>query len=91
MKKLSARRKKPSWGRGFFASRIGRMWRCRTEWLSCVAKRWSRDPPSGLKPQAMASASISVDLPEPFSPTMKVTRGWNFRLRVLRTTGRLNG
>jgi len=91
LKKLSARRKKPSWGFGCIASRIARMCRCRLEWLSCVAKRWSFDPPSGLKPQATASASIRVDLPEPFSPTRKVTRGWKSMRSVLFTTGRLKG
>jgi len=32
-----------------------------------------REPPSVLNPQQRAKASINVDLPEPFSPIMKVT------------------
>jgi len=35
------------------------------------------DPPSGLSPKATAIASIKVDLPDPFSPTKKVTLGCN--------------
>jgi hypothetical protein len=31
------------------------------------------DPPSGLRPKAIATASTMVDLPEPFSPTRNVT------------------
>ena len=33
-------------------------------------------PPSALKPYATAIASRSVDLPVPFSPTKKVTGGF---------------
>ena len=33
------------------------------------------EPPSGSSPNAIATASTSVDLPEPFSPTRKVTPG----------------
>jgi len=36
-----------------------------------------RLPPSGLKPAATAIASISVDLPLPFSPARSVTCGWS--------------
>ena len=36
-----------------------------------------RLPPSGFKPHSIAIASSSVDLPDPFSPTKKVTFGWN--------------
>src|SRR5690242_18363530 len=38
--------------------------------VECIAPR---DPPSAFSPCTPASASISVDLPEPFSPTRKVT------------------
>ena len=37
--------------------------------VECMAPR---DPPSGLIPYARASASTSVDFPDPFSPTRKV-------------------
>lgn len=39
------------------------------------AKRKFWLPPSGLNPHATASASTTVDLPEPFSPTRNVTPG----------------
>ena len=44
-----------------------------SEWVALVEKRKFRVPPSGLKPQHRANASSSVDFPEPFSPTRKVT------------------
>jgi hypothetical protein len=47
-------------------------------------------PSWGLKPDAMASASISVDLPEPFSPTMNVTPGAGAK-RARSCTGGTNG
>jgi hypothetical protein len=40
-----------------------------------VARLKLRLPPSGLSPQATAMASSWVDLPEPFSPMRKLTRG----------------
>ena len=43
---------------------------------SLVVKLKLRLPPSGLRPDATATASSSVDLPEPFSPTRNVTLGW---------------
>jgi len=36
-------------------------------------------------------ASIKVDFPDPFSPTKKVTLGWNGRSRRCRIDGRLYG
>ena len=48
---------------------------CSPEWVSRVEKAKFREPPSGLKPRARATASSKVDLPLPFSPTKKVT-GW---------------
>ncbi|PZP61059.1 MAG: hypothetical protein DI597_10815 [Pseudoxanthomonas spadix] len=36
-------------------------------------------PPSALKPRATAIATNGVDLPLPFSPTMKVSAGWKAR------------
>jgi hypothetical protein len=51
------------------------MWLCRAECDARLLKLKFRDPPSALKPQATARASIRVDLPEPFSPIRKVTRG----------------
>jgi hypothetical protein len=41
--------------------------------LANVVRWWLRLPPSGLNPQHSASASSSVDLPLPFSPTKNVT------------------
>src|SRR4051794_33304673 len=55
------------------------------------AKLKFRLPPSGFSPQATATASRRVDLPEPFSPTRKVTFGWNGRVVSPRTAGRLYG
>ena len=46
---------------------------CRSLCVANVSKRRLRLPPSALKPAATASASISVDLPEPLSPTSTVT------------------
>ena len=68
---VSARRKKPHldaasprWTRSACPSgdSVGRV-AC----IECV------DPPSGLSPNAIATASTRVDLPDPFSPTRKVT------------------
>jgi len=50
-----------------------------------------REPPSALKPAATARASRRVDLPLPFSPTMKVTARWSGSVSSVRTAGRLNG
>ena len=67
------------------------MKRCSGECDARVAKLKLRLPPSALKPQASASASIRVDLPDPFSPTRKVTLGWNTNSSKWRTAGRLKG
>jgi hypothetical protein len=64
LKKLSARRKKPSLGRR--APFAMRRYSCSSEWDWRVPKRKFLVPPSGLKPHATAIASSSVDLPEHF-------------------------
>jgi len=89
LKKLSARRKKPS--RGSAMPRTRRRCACNPECDSRVAKRKLRLPPSALKPIATAIASSRVDLPEPFSPTKKVTCGCRGNRPSARTTGRENG
>ncbi len=48
-------------------------------------------PPSGLKPALMAMASISVDLPEPLSPTRNVTARLNSSRGSVLTAGMANG
>lgn len=53
--------------------RTRRSLRYKPEWVSRLENRKFREPPSGLKPQATAMASSSVDFPLPFSPTKKVT------------------
>src|SRR5438132_3463720 len=50
-----------------------------------------RVPPSGLNPAATASASTSVDFPEPFSPTRKVARGLSTSVPRRPTAGMQNG
>src|SRR6266446_812828 len=71
LKKLSARRKNPSFGRRVdFTSR---RWVCSSECDARVENRKLTVPPSGLKPHAAAIASSKVDLPHPFSPMMNVT------------------
>jgi len=50
--------------------------------------KWKlREPPSGLKPAAMAMASTSVGLPLPFSSTRKVTSGWKSSVSSARIAG----
>ncbi len=44
-----------------------------------------------MKPQEAAIASNSVDLPEPFSPTRKVTGERSVNSPRCRTAGRENG
>ena len=44
-------------------------------------------PPSGLKPAAIAIASMTVDLPLPFSPTKKVTLGCSSKVERSRKAG----
>jgi hypothetical protein len=44
-------------------------------------------PPCALKPLAIARASTSVDFPDPFSPTMKVTPGSGRNAARSRTAG----
>ena len=53
--------------------RTTEMHRCRLECVSRVEKEKFLEPPSGLKPQATATASSRVDFPVPFSPTRKAT------------------
>src|SRR6185436_8595869 len=55
LKKLSARRKKPSRGRGKPLATCNK--RCSSEWEGRVSNRKFLEPPSGLKPQATAIAS----------------------------------
>src|SRR2546426_209158 len=50
-----------------------------------------RLPPSALKPAATAIASISVDLPLPFSPASSVTWGSRSRSASCRIAGIENG
>jgi len=52
-----------------------RRYSCNSECEPRVPKRKFFVPPSGLKPRETAMASSSVDLPDPFSPTKKVTFG----------------
>jgi hypothetical protein len=47
--------------------------------------------PQRLNPQLVAIASSRVDLPLPFSPTMKVTLGCSFRVPSSFTAGSENG
>jgi hypothetical protein len=56
-----------------------------------VQKRKFFEPPSGLKPQATAIASSRVDLPQPFSPIRKVTRGWRSSTSKCRTADKEKG
>ena len=50
-----------------------------------------RVPPSGLNPNAIASASIRVDLPVPLSPTRNVTGAVNSSVDSERIAGMQNG
>jgi len=85
---LSARRKKPERTREGRGSRYS----FSSEWLARVAKSSSfSEPPSALKPSDTASASSSVLLPLPFSPTKKVTDGCSFSPCSPRTAGREKG
>ena len=89
LKKLSARKKKPSVGRGTpLATRRNR---CSSECDSRVPNRKFLEPPSALNRKANAMASNRVDLPEPFSPTKNVTAGWNSNRSKCRTAGRQKG
>jgi len=56
-----------------------------------VEKLKFRDPPSALNPRATDTASRSVDLPVPFSPTRKVTSGSNWSSSRWRTAGIVKG
>src|SRR5688572_12325862 len=89
LKKLSARRKNMSRGRRGPRRRI--RWSQSGECEARVAKLKLRLPPSALRPAATAIASISVDLPLPFSPTRNVTFGCSASVSSCRTAGRLNG
>src|ERR1051325_10494548 len=89
LKKLSARRKKPSRGRA--TPRATRRNRCSSECDSRVPNLKFFEPPSALKPQATAMASSSVDLPEPFSPTKNVTAGCSSRVSNGRTAANEKG
>src|SRR3569833_3435108 len=88
LKRLSARRKKPS--RGRFELFISLKYSCTTECEARVPNRKFFVPPSGLKHQATTRASIRVDLPLPFSPTRKVTAVCSSRVSRWRTTGNEN-
>jgi hypothetical protein len=71
---LSARRKKRFSG----GVRVPRVTSRSCPTSKCDARVRNRQfepPPSGFMPIAMAIASASVDLPEPFSPTRNVTAG----------------
>ncbi len=69
-KKSSARRKKPLWVRLAQANLYCRARVCKDLRLS---SRWASTLPTVMERVAMANASINVDLPDPFSPTKKVT------------------
>jgi hypothetical protein len=89
LKKLSARRKNPSFGRRKVFAR--RMYLCSSECDGRVEKWKFFEPPSALKPHATAIASRRVDLPVPFSPMMNVTLGWNLIFFSSRMAGNEKG
>jgi hypothetical protein len=89
LKKLSARRKNPSFARLTLFPSVRKA--CNSECDCLVSKLKFLVPPSGLNPQLVAIASRSVDLPLPFSPTMKVTLGCSFRVPSSFTAGSENG
>ncbi len=49
--------------------------RCSGDSVARVSRCTLRVPPSAASPNAIATASTSVDFPLPFSPTRKVTPG----------------
>ena len=73
LKKLSARRKKPARGLCGPVSITITSARSLSESRMVHPSSPFSGPPWGLNPEAIARASRSVDLPDPFSPTMKVT------------------
>ena len=75
LKTLSARRKNELSGASAARSSSSRRWSCECDERVREAELCMRPPPSGLSFMATAIASTSVDLPLPFSPTRKVTRG----------------
>ncbi len=92
MKNDSARKKYDVRSRP--GARTNRKYWPSVEWDARVENRKDRDPPSGLKPAATATASTSVDFPDPFSPTRNVVPGGKSSPPAARspvTSGRSNG
>jgi len=87
-KKSSARKKKPR-----LVRRLQTILSCRAK-ARCganVASRSVLSLPTAGNLAAIAIPSSSVDFPDPFSPTRKVTDSPSSRVSKLRITGTLNG
>jgi hypothetical protein len=67
------------------------MYSCKPECDGLVENLKFLLPPSALKPEATATASSSVDLPVPFSPTRNVTGLGMRSSRRFRIAGMQNG
>ena len=87
-KKSSARRKNPRWVR---VAQVSVMALARARTPSSVGSSAASAVPAVIAREAIASASRTVDLPDPFSPTRSVTGVSKCRVRSVLTAGRSNG